>query len=122
LEEKSLFTESPEWGENWSSKNVIAVECEISVIYTLASLIDIPAVNILVVSDHVTKLKSREQDKLFAKWMSKAFDSALKVAYETTVKIAALMKEKDSQNSVRPANAGNKQKTEKSSLKDPLDW
>ena len=119
----STFTESPEWGETWSSRNVIAVECETSVIYTLASLIGISAVNILVVSDHVTRTKSCDQDELSAERVRKAFDSALKVAYEATVENAVSLIYKRALRDSEDINETEKrQPEEKSSLKDLLDW
>ena len=76
----STFTESLEWGKAWSTKNVIGVDCETSVIYTLASLLNIPVVNLLIVSDHVTKPGYSK-----VSW-ERIRDDVLKVAYEAMLK------------------------------------
>lgn len=51
----STFTESREWAENHRRRGVLCVECEASVIFTLARLCRIPSAIALVVSDSVIK-------------------------------------------------------------------
>ena len=81
----STFSESPEWGKVWSARNVIGVNCETSVIYTLTSLLNIPAVNVLVVSDHVLK---PEYSKV--SW-ERIRDEVLRVAYEAAIRASLTM-------------------------------
>lgn len=83
----STLTENPEWGHEWASWRVLGVDCETSVVYTLATLAGIPAVNVLVVSDHVVKRKAAEETQLEEK-MIKAYDLALKASYETLAKLS----------------------------------
>ena len=66
-------------------KNVIGVDCRISVIYTLVSLLNIPAVNLLIVSDHVVKLED------FRVSWERIRDDVLKVAYEAMFKASTTL-------------------------------
>ncbi len=86
LTTSSTLTENPEWGKKWSKYNVIAVDGETSIIYTLASIAKIPAVNILTVSDHVVKPKII--DKQLGEKINKTHQLTIKAAYETLFKIA----------------------------------
>jgi len=116
----STFTESPDWGKEWSLKNVIAVDCETSVIYTLASLMRIPAINILVVSDHVTKSTPYTQNS--AKKVDKAYDLALKVAYEVITKSEMLYTQRRIQDSYSDQKKYDQYNSKNASPETSLDW
>jgi len=70
-------------GKKWSLNNVIAVDCETSVIYVLASLLKLPVINILTVSDHVVREEPKNMNEQTKDRIRKTFDLALKAAYET---------------------------------------
>ncbi len=54
----SILTESKEWVERMSNLRVICVDVETSTLYTLSTLIGVPAVAALIVSDNLVKEES----------------------------------------------------------------
>ncbi len=88
LTTSSTLSENPKWGEEWSLRNVIAADGETSIIYTLASLIGIPVINIFTVSDHVVREEPKTMDKQLEEELEKVHDITVKVAYEVLSRIA----------------------------------
>ncbi len=79
----TTFREEATWGSNWSKYRVLAVECEISVLYTLTYLANIPCTAILVVSDHVTKPRPYKELKKLEPLIAQNYEKIARIALET---------------------------------------
>ncbi|RLE55079.1 MAG: hypothetical protein DRJ40_08965 [Thermoprotei archaeon] len=79
----ATFVEEPDWGRRWNMYRVLAVECEVSVLYTLTYLANIPCIALLVVSDHVTKSRPYEELKKLEPLIAQNYEKIAKIALET---------------------------------------